>query len=64
MYVGPWKISHHAGYVIAGPMTMPFPASGDLETIQIEMSPSGGLVGTHPDAQQQPIMFEWADDLP
>ncbi|WP_289042715.1 hypothetical protein [uncultured Aliiroseovarius sp.] len=63
MYVGPWKIAHHAGYVIAGPMTMPFPASGDIETIQIEMSPSGGLVGTHPEAQQ-PIVFDWADEPP
>ncbi|WP_417809038.1 hypothetical protein [Thioclava sp.] len=63
MYVGAWKIAHHAGYVIAGPMTMPFPASGDRETIQIEMSPSGGLVGTHPDAQQ-PIPFVWANEPP
>jgi hypothetical protein len=63
MYVGPWNIAHHAGYVIAGPMTMPFPASADVETIQIETSPNGELVGTHPDAQQ-PIVFHWADEAP
>ena len=63
MYVGPWQITHHAGYVISGPMTMPFPASGDVETMQIEMSPNGGLVGTHPEAQQ-PVAFNWADEPP
>ncbi|MCV2894350.1 hypothetical protein [Lentibacter sp. XHP0401] len=63
MYVGPWQITHHAGYVISGPMTMPFPASGDVETMQIEMSPNGGLVGTHPEAQQ-PVVFSWADEPP
>lgn len=63
MYLGPWQIAHHAGYVIAGPMTMPFPASGGSETMQIELSPTGGLVGTHPEAQQ-PIAFVWADEPP
>ena len=63
MYVGPWQITHHAGYVISGPMTMPFPASGDVETMQMEMSPNGGLVGTHPEAQQ-PVVFSWADEPP
>jgi hypothetical protein len=63
MYVGPWQITHHAGYVISGPMTMPFPASGDVETMQIGMSLDGGLVGTHPQAQQ-PIPFVWADEPP
>jgi len=63
MYVGPWQITHHAGYVISGPMTMPFPASGDAETMQIEMSPNGGLVGTHPEAQQS-VAFNWADEPP
>ena len=63
MYEGPWQIAHHAGYVMAGPMTMPFPASGDLETMQIETLPSVKLVGTHPEAQQ-PIPFVWADEPP
>ncbi len=63
MYAGPWQITHHAGYVMAGPMTMPFPASGDLETMQIEILPSGQLIGTHPDAQN-PIPFIWADEPP
>ena len=63
MYAGPWEIAHHAGYYMAGPMTMPFPASGDLETMQIEILPSGQLVGTHPEAQQ-PIPFAWADEPP
>ncbi len=63
IYVGPWQIAHHAGYVMAGPMTMPFPASGDSETMQIEMLPTGGLVGTHPEAQH-PIPFVWADEPP
>lgn len=63
MYVGPWQIKHHAGYVISGPMTMPFPASGDVETMQIEVSPNGGLVGTHSEAQH-PVVFSWADEPP
>ena len=63
MYVGPWKIAHHSGFVVAGPMTLPFPASGDSETMEIAMSPSGQLVGTHPEAQQ-PIPFVWADEPP
>lgn len=61
--VGSWQISHHAGYVIAGPMTMPFPASGDIETMQIEMTADGRLIGTHPEAQA-PIEFVWADEPP
>lgn len=63
MFVGPWKIAHHAGYYIAGTMTMPFPASADVETMQIEMLPTGQLIGTHPDAQG-PIPFVWADEPP
>lgn len=63
VYEGPWEIAHHAGYVMAGPMTMPFPASGDLETMQIEILPSGQLIGTHPEAQQ-PISFTWDDEPP
>ncbi len=63
MFVGPWQIAHHAGYVISGPMTMPFPASGGVETMHIEMSPNGSLVGTHPEAQQS-IPFVWADEPP
>jgi hypothetical protein len=63
MYVGPWQIVHHSGFVVAGPMTMPFPASGDVDTMQIEMLPTGQLAGTHPDAQQ-PIPFVWADEAP
>lgn len=63
LFVGPWQIAHHAGYVMAGPMTMPFPASGGVETMQIEMLPSGQLVGTHPEAQA-PIPFIWADEPP
>lgn len=63
IYAGPWQIAHHAGYYMAGPMTMPFPASGDVETMQIETLPDGQLVGTHPDAQQ-PIPFVWADEPP
>lgn len=63
MYAGPWQIAHHAGYVMAGPMTMAFPASGDLETMQIEILPSGQLIGTHPGAQH-PVPFVWADEPP
>jgi hypothetical protein len=63
MYVGPWQIKHHAGYYMAGPMTMPFPDGGDAETMQIEMLPDGHLVGTHPEAQA-PIPFVWADEPP
>lgn len=62
-YVGPWKIAHHSGFVMAGPMTMPFHASGDVETMMIEMLPNGQLVGTHPEAQH-PIPFVWADEPP
>ncbi|MEY8097323.1 hypothetical protein AB9F29_07855 [Falsihalocynthiibacter sp. S25ZX9] len=61
LFVGTWKIQHHAGFYVAGPMTMPFPASGDTDTMQIEMLPSGQLVGTHPEAQA-PIPFLWADE--
>lgn len=61
--VGSWQIAHHAGYVIAGPMTIPFPASGDIETMQIEMTADGRLIGTHPEAQA-PIEFVWADEPP
>jgi hypothetical protein len=63
MYVGPWKIAHHSGFVVAGPMTMPFPADSVIDTMGIEMLPSGQLVGTHPEAQQ-PIPFIWADEPP
>ena len=63
LFVGQWTIAHHAGYVISGPMTLPFPASPGVETFQIEMSPTGQLIGTHPEAQQ-PIIFEWADEAP
>ncbi len=63
MYVGPWQIKHHAGYYMAGPMTMPFPDGGAAETMQIEALPDGQLVGTHPEAQA-PIPFVWADEPP
>lgn len=63
MYAGPWQIAHHAGYYMAGPMTMPFPASAGTETMQIEVLPDGQLVGTHPEAQA-PIPFVWADEPP
>jgi len=63
MYVGPWQIKHHAGYYMAGPMTMPFPDGGAAETMQIEMLPNGQLVGTHPEARA-PIPFVWADEPP
>jgi hypothetical protein len=63
IYVGPWNITHHSGFVVAGPMTMPFPADGVIDTMGIEMLPSGQLVGTHPEAQQ-PIPFIWADEPP
>ena len=63
MYVGPWNIAHHSGFVVAGEMTIPFPASGGIETMGIEMSPSGQLVGTHPEAHE-PIPFVWADEPP
>ena len=63
MYVGAWNIAHHSGFVVAGPMTMPFPADSDIDTMGIEMLPSGQLVGTHPEAQQ-PIPFVWADEPP
>ncbi|MGO4916942.1 hypothetical protein [Pseudogemmobacter sp. W21_MBD1_M6] len=62
-FVGPWKIAHHSGFVIAGPMTMPFPASAGVETMAIEMLPTGQLIGTHPEAQE-PIPFVWADEPP
>ncbi len=61
--VGTWQIAHHSGYVIAGPMTMPFPASGDVDTMQIESTADGQLYGTHPEAQE-PIQFVWADEPP
>jgi hypothetical protein len=61
--VGSWQITHHAGYYIAGPMAMPFPASGDVETMQIEMTADGRLIGTHPEAPA-PIEFIWADEPP
>lgn len=61
--VGSWEIVHHAGFVIAGPTTMPFPASSDVETMQIEMTSDGRLIGTHPEAQS-PIEFVWADEPP
>ncbi len=63
MYVGSWNIAHHSGFVVAGTMTMPFPASGGVEAMGIEMLPSGQLVGTHPEAQA-PIPFIWADEPP
>lgn len=59
--VGSWQIAHHAGYVIAGPMTMPFPASRTREMMQIEMSANGQLLGTNPEAQA-PIRLVWADE--
>lgn len=62
-YIGPWQIKHHAGYYMAGPMTMPFPDGGAAETMQIEMLPDGQLIGTHPEAQA-PIPFVWADEPP
>lgn len=40
MYAGPWQIAHHAGNYMAGPMTMPFPQSGDLETMEIKILPA------------------------
>lgn len=63
LFAGPWKIAHHAGYVIAGVMTIPFPASGDIETMQIEILADGQMIGTHPEAQN-PITFIWADEPP
>jgi hypothetical protein len=62
-YVGAWQIKHHAGYYMAGPMTMPFPDGGAAETMQIEILPDGQLIGTHPEAQA-PIHFVWADEPP
>lgn len=63
LFVGPWEIRHHSGFVVSGPMTLPFPASGQVDVMQIEMLPTGQLMGTHPEAQE-PIAFVWADEPP
>ena len=60
-YVGAWQILHHAGFVVMGSMTLPFPGAGDVETMEITMRDNGGLMATHPD-MQAPLMFEWADE--
>ena len=61
--VGTWQMSHHAGYYIAGPMMMPFPASGDSETMNIDMSADGRLFASNPNVPT-PIEFVWADEPP
>jgi hypothetical protein len=61
IFAGDWQIKHHAGFVVAGAMTLPFPASNDVETMAIEFTADGQMLGTHPEAQQ-PLVFEWADE--
>ena len=48
---------------MAGPVTMAFRASGELETMQIEILPREQLIATHPEARKA-IPFIRADEPP
>jgi hypothetical protein len=63
LFAGDWEIRHHAGFVRAGPTMIPFPASGDSETMTITFLANGDMIGTHPD-MQRPLQFEWAEEPP
>lgn len=59
-FIGVWTMEHLAGYVTAGGMTMPFPASPEVETVSIALF-GDELVAVHPDSDE-PLLLTLADE--
>jgi hypothetical protein len=58
--VGHWKITHYAGYALAGTMIIPFPADGQADMVTIALI-GDVLEVSHPE-MQAPMVLNRADE--
>ncbi len=59
-FTGDWLIEHQSGYALMGPMVLPFPGDGEVETLSIALR-GDRLEATHPQAQA-PLVLRLADE--
>ena len=59
-FLGVWQMSHLAGYVSVAGMTMPFPATNEIETVSIALF-GDELVAVHPEGDE-PMLLTLADE--